>query len=164
MQTLPLLGAADSETDMVVIPWRVLAHHLQQDVTPGFLLLMGTHIYWSYICSTKSRLWRLLIMSSVVHAELVLLHHSSQLLFMPTPFNQLWSVVIITNNSTNFLKQEWSVHIHELWLQQWDLLLFCSLYCFFFFYLSKPEHCQWCTSKAAVKIHMGIIERVLTRI
>ena len=36
MQTLPLLGAADSETDRVVIPWRVLAHHLQQDVTPGF--------------------------------------------------------------------------------------------------------------------------------
>ena len=34
MQTSPLLGAADSATDRVVTPWRVLAHHLPEDVTP----------------------------------------------------------------------------------------------------------------------------------
>ena len=76
------------------------------------------------------------------------LHHSSQLLFMLTPFNQQWSVAIITNNSTNFMNSGCNSEI---------LLLFCSLYCFFFFYPSNPEHCQWCASKAAVKIHMGII-------
>ena len=42
MQTLPLLGAADSETGRVVTPWRVMGggeihsqtHHLPQDDTP----------------------------------------------------------------------------------------------------------------------------------
>ena len=45
MQTLPVLGAADSETGRVVTPWRVMgggeihsqAHHLPQDVTPWIL-------------------------------------------------------------------------------------------------------------------------------
>ena len=161
MQTLPLLGAADSETGRVVTPWRgsihTQVHHLPQDVTPWIFLLMGTHIYINPIFVVPN-LWRLLIISSVVLTRRTgPLHHGIQLLFMLTPFNQLWSVVIITNNSAIFLKQEWSVHIQELWLQQWDLLLFCSLYCFFFFYPSNPEHCQWCASKAAVKIHMGII-------
>ena len=62
------------------------------------------------------------------------LHHSSQWLFMITLFNQLWSVVIITNNSTNFIrerwKEEWSVHIQELWLA------FCNSENFYYF----PAH------------------------
>ena len=91
------------------------------------------------------------------------LHHSSQLLFMITLFNQPWSVVIITNNSINFLrerwKQEWSSHSGTLAciLQQWEcLLLSCSLHCFFFFDPSNQEHCQWCASKALWKYTCSI--------
>ena len=78
--TLPLLGVADSETDRVVTPLRVLGggKSIPRRTTyhrtslPEFFVDGNTYIYWSNICSTKSRLWRLLIMSSVVHAELVI--------------------------------------------------------------------------------------------
>ena len=163
IHTLPLLGAADSEMGRVVTPWKVIGEiHSQAEGVksiprrttyhrslPGFWIDGNKYILVQVLVYQISSLQ---VVDNVISSTRRTgpLHHSSQLLFMIIPFNQLWSVVIITNNSTNFLrerwKQEWSAHIH--------LVRYCSLYFVFVFYPSNQEHFQWCASKAAVKIHM----------
>ena len=112
MQTLPLLGAADSETGRVVTPWRVMGgvKSIPRRTTyhrtslPGFWVDGNKYILVQFlVCQISS----LQVVDNVISSTRITgpLHHSSQLLFMITLFNQLWSVVIITNNSTNFLRE-----------------------------------------------------------
>ena len=142
MQSLPLLGAADSETGRVITHWRVMGgvKFIPRRTTyhrtsfPGFWVDGNKYILVQFLVG---RISSLQVVDNVISSTRSTgpLHHSSQLLFMITLFNQLWSVVIITNNSTNFLierwKQEWSVHIQELWLA------FCNSENLYYF----PAHC-----------------------
>ena len=112
VRTLPLLGAADSETGRVVTPWRVMGgvKSIPRRTTyhrtslPGFWVDGNKYILVQFlVCRISS----LQVVDNVISSTRITgpLHHNSQLLFMITLFNQLWSVVIITNNSTNFVRE-----------------------------------------------------------